>query len=81
MARTPLTAATVNRMADLDAATALELSTKIAEHDTALDTLVAPVGAGGTTETKTSGALTVAVPVSYVSVTGTVARSEERRVG
>lgn len=76
MARTNCTDAQFQVMADFDSATFAALKAKINEHDGALDYLGAPTGASGAASSEAisaAGALTPAVPLTELTVSGTKA--------
>ncbi len=72
MTRANLSQTDLDIMGNFNSDVVGRIQTKLAEHDSALDTIGAPV-TGSPTETKTSGALTLTTLLSRVSVTGAVA--------
>lgn len=70
MSRANLADAVFSVLADFDPTTFSAVKAKINEHDTALDAIGAPTVS---TETVTSGALTLTAKTSFLSITGGVA--------
>lgn len=76
MTRTNLTDAQFQIAADFDSATFAAIKAKVNEHDGALDYIGAPTGASGAASSEAisaAGALTPAVPLTELTVSGTKA--------